>query len=56
MIANNDEHTLPQAKACVKCTDEMKLNLKEDTTGNVTYVYKCTFKNCDNLEIVIHSN
>jgi hypothetical protein len=56
MIANNHEHTLPQVKECNKCTDEMKLDLKEDTVGNVTYIYKCTFKKCDNMEIVVHSN
>jgi hypothetical protein len=48
-IYNNDEHTLPQTKECI-CSDTMKLELKEDTCGNVSYVYICTYSKCNVVE------
>lgn len=51
IIANNDEHTLPQIKQCT-CMYDMKLELKEDTIGNVSYQYECTLKMCGKVDKV----
>jgi hypothetical protein len=54
-IWNNNWHTLPMWKECT-CQSPMRLEAKEDTRGNVSYYYICTFvakfSSCNNIEEV----
>lgn len=56
VMFNNNEHELPQRKTCVKCEEDMKLELLEDTRRQVTYTYVCMWYKCKHVEIVSHED